>query len=207
MSDTVQESGTKRNRNKRTGENRLEEQLSLISELLTQQMNHWLLFPVAFTIMGCVSGLFPISRPDFLMWVCCGFLPVFTFFIQNKTKTLFPFFTLQSGCAASLSGFSCPEYCLSGYLCLMRHFLYGTVHGYPFPGRYSLATADSARCGNRNFPARHFTFVPRRGSCLGGLLCLYPHRMLCPVSSDLLYAALSELFICESEQQRRIACR
>ena len=91
MSDTVQESGTKRNRNKRTGENRLEEQLSLISELLTQQMNHWLLFPVAFTIMGCVSGLFPISSPDFLMWVCCGFLPVFTFFTRIKLKHFFPF--------------------------------------------------------------------------------------------------------------------
>lgn len=91
MSDTVQESGTKRNRNKRTGESRLEEQLSLVSELLTQQMNHWLLFPVAFTIMGCVSGLFPISRPDFLMWVCCGFLPVFTFFTRIKLKHFFPF--------------------------------------------------------------------------------------------------------------------
>lgn len=69
-----------------------ERRIECISELLTQQMNHWMLFSLVLTAMGCMSQYFPdIEKPDILMWVCCGILPVLTFLVRRKVTRFFPF--------------------------------------------------------------------------------------------------------------------
>lgn len=68
-----------------------EKRMKLIGELLTQQMNHWMLFPLLITIMGCMYMFADMSRPDTLMWLICGILPVLTFLARLKLTRFFPF--------------------------------------------------------------------------------------------------------------------
>ncbi len=68
-----------------------ERRIEFISELLTQQMNHWMLFPLTITVMGCLGAYFSVEKPDLLLWALCGLLPVFTFLIRWRTKHFLPF--------------------------------------------------------------------------------------------------------------------
>lgn len=68
-----------------------EKRIEFISEFLTQQMNHWMLFPLAITVMGCLGAYFPVKKPDTLLWTLCGVLPVCTFLVRWKANRFFPF--------------------------------------------------------------------------------------------------------------------
>ncbi len=68
-----------------------EKQIELISELLTQQMNHWMLFPLALIVLGGTSEYIDSGEPDILMWSICGFLPILTFLVRAKLKHFIPF--------------------------------------------------------------------------------------------------------------------
>lgn len=68
-----------------------ESRIECISELLTQQMNHWMLFSLVLTAMGCLGEYFPIAKPDILMWFCCGILPILTFLVRRRITHFFPF--------------------------------------------------------------------------------------------------------------------
>lgn len=79
-----------------------EKQIELACEFLTQQMNHWMLFPLIITAMGCMSEFVNIDKPDILMWFCGGILPILTFLVRGKIKRFIPF-TLCNLCILSLT--------------------------------------------------------------------------------------------------------
>lgn len=58
------------------------EKLLLIKELVVTQMNYWVLFTVAVTILG-INGL---ERPSMWLWLLCGLVP-FAFFLCRKYVT------------------------------------------------------------------------------------------------------------------------
>lgn len=70
--------------------------LQLINEFLTEQMNHWLLFPLALLI--CVyarrttdyTGFLPI-----LMWMLCSILPLAFFILRLRAKSFASFLILH----------------------------------------------------------------------------------------------------------------
>lgn len=80
----------------------MEEKIELLSEFLTQQLNHWILFPLALTIMGLTSHYTAISQPDLLMWAVCGLFPAVFYFLRTKISR-FPFFVLSHTAAVCLS--------------------------------------------------------------------------------------------------------
>lgn len=101
-----------------------EQRIELICELLTQQMNHWMLFPLTLTVMGCLGAYFPVEKPDLLLWSLCGILPVLTFLIRWKINGFLPFF-LCNLCVFALSfripaavfgGRAICSLCAAGYL-------------------------------------------------------------------------------------------
>lgn len=79
----------------------MEDKIELLSEFLTQQLNHWVLFPLALTIMGLTSRYTAVPRPDLLMWAICGFFPVVFYFLRRKISR-FPLFVLSHIGAAVL---------------------------------------------------------------------------------------------------------
>lgn len=59
--------------------------VELITEFLTEQMNHWMLFPMAMTVMGLSSEYTGCTRPDFVMWLLAGFLPFLLFWARIRS--------------------------------------------------------------------------------------------------------------------------
>lgn len=49
--------------------------IQLVYELLTEQLNHWMLFPVALTMMEMTRGQTGMQTPDLLLWTLCGLFP------------------------------------------------------------------------------------------------------------------------------------
>lgn len=69
------------------------ERLELVIEILTSQMNHWILFPLVMTALG-ISMIIgnPIEEaPDFLLWAVCGMVPIAFFSIRNYVERFWLF--------------------------------------------------------------------------------------------------------------------
>lgn len=60
------------------------QRLNWIIEFLTTQMNHWIFFPLEMTAMSIAMQFaeIPVETPDFLLWACCGTIPVICFLIR-----------------------------------------------------------------------------------------------------------------------------
>ncbi|MCI9337571.1 MAG: DUF4129 domain-containing protein [Lachnospiraceae bacterium] len=95
-----------------------------INELLTEQMNHWLLFPLPLTVMGVANKLLEIGEPGLLMWALCGLIPPLFFVFRCKIRNLILFLLAHLGTAVlvfAISGQSiltrilCTV-CVTGYL-------------------------------------------------------------------------------------------
>lgn len=65
--------------------------IEIITEFLVEQMNHWMLFPLAITVMGLASEHTGCTKPDFTMWILTGFLP-FLFFLARTNLQHFAAF-------------------------------------------------------------------------------------------------------------------
>lgn len=79
------------------------ERLSLVIELLTTQMNHWVFFPIVMTALGIstlYSGNMNVGQPDFLMWAVCGVFPFVFFLIRNCSKRFWLFILCHIAVAA-----------------------------------------------------------------------------------------------------------
>ena len=79
------------------------ERLELIIELLTTQMNHWLLFPIVMTVTavsGLIGGNAVTGQPEFLLWVVCGLFPVAFFFVRYRVERFWFFFLCHAAAAA-----------------------------------------------------------------------------------------------------------
>lgn len=102
--------------------------LKIISEFLTEQMNHWLLFPLVLTVKGLIRGVFGIGEPNALLWFACSLIPLVFFLFRRRITHLIPLVLLHLGAvalclllASSLSpGGNLPDkvfcvVCVSGY--------------------------------------------------------------------------------------------
>lgn len=59
-----------------------QKRIETITEFLVEQMNHWMLFPLAMTVMGLASEYSGCAKPDFGMWILTGFL-LFLFYLAR----------------------------------------------------------------------------------------------------------------------------
>lgn len=73
--------------------------LEYVNEILIVQMNHWVLYPVALTVIGLAAGFIGQGRPFVLMWGVCGLFPLLYLLIREKIKHFFPFLLLHLGVA------------------------------------------------------------------------------------------------------------
>ncbi len=60
--------------------------LILTIEFLTMQLNHWVLFLPAMTLMGLMAGLTGSTEPDWSMWALVGLLPFLCFLIRRRQR-------------------------------------------------------------------------------------------------------------------------
>ena len=77
--------------------------IQLICEVLTEQMNHWMLFPIALTIMEMTRGQTGMEKPDMLLWVLCSLFPLLFFVLRTHQggKRRIRFLLLSIACRAS----------------------------------------------------------------------------------------------------------
>lgn len=69
--------------------------IKILSELLTEQMNHWMLYPLALTFMGILREASGTGSPSLLLWIACGLFPIVFFLLRCKIGHLFPFIFLH----------------------------------------------------------------------------------------------------------------
>lgn len=69
--------------------------IDLLHEILTEQMNHWLLFPCALTIWGLAERYTGKVGPMLLLWMLCGALPFLFFIIRSRVDGFFSFMFLH----------------------------------------------------------------------------------------------------------------
>lgn len=62
------------------------QKLILITEFLTVQLNHWVLFLPAITVMGLAAGLTGSTGPDWGMWALAGLLSFLCFLIRGRQR-------------------------------------------------------------------------------------------------------------------------
>ncbi len=60
--------------------------IQILGEVLTEQMNHWMIFPVLLTIRGALSTFTKVTTPGVEMWAFMAILPLLTFLIRWKVK-------------------------------------------------------------------------------------------------------------------------
>lgn len=119
--------------------------IRFVNEILTQQMNHWLLYPLALLVAGASQNLTGEGNSMLLAWALCSLFPFCFFLIRIRVTRLFPFVLLHLG-TASLSllipaGFPAGKvvciFCALGYL-LYSHVL-RLKHDTVFSNRIHLA--------------------------------------------------------------------
>lgn len=69
--------------------------IKIASEILTEQMNHWLLFPLVLTVMGILREAFGIGDPSVLLWMACSLFPLIFFLLRCKIRHLIPLIFLH----------------------------------------------------------------------------------------------------------------
>lgn len=70
------------------------ERLDWLIEFLTEQMNHWIFFPLVMTVMGVGMKIaeLPLGEtPDFLPWIFCGLIPIACFLVRNFVEKFWVF--------------------------------------------------------------------------------------------------------------------
>ncbi|HBA47177.1 MAG TPA: hypothetical protein DCZ91_05145 [Lachnospiraceae bacterium] len=104
--------------------------IRFVNEILTEQMNHWMLFPLALIVGGASRYLTGEGNPMLLAWALCSLFPFFFFLIRCAAGHLLPFVLLHLAVAAlSLlvpvsfpAGKAVCILCAAGYL-LYSHIL------------------------------------------------------------------------------------
>lgn len=69
--------------------------LRILDELLTEIMNHWLLYPLLLVTMGISREMTDVGDPGLPLWFFCGLLPPAFFILRCKVKKLIPFVFLH----------------------------------------------------------------------------------------------------------------
>ena len=97
--------------------------IQLICELLTEQMNHWMLFPIALTMMEMTRGQTGMERPDLLFWALCGLFPLLFFALRLrhgcKKRYLFLLWHIAAASAYMLALSLIPRPSVCRRLCIL----------------------------------------------------------------------------------------
>lgn len=112
--------------------------LELLHEIITEQMNHWLLYPAALTVMGIAVQYMHRPGPNMALWALCGLLPVLFFLVRDRIRRFIPYMLLHLVIAASallLVPFKTTEFfvcaaCGLGYL--IHSFMIGMKSDKPY---------------------------------------------------------------------------
>lgn len=97
--------------------------IEILNELLTEQMNHWLLFPLPLTVMGVVNKVIGMGNPCLLLWILCSLIPPIYFLLRYKIKNLI-LFLLAHLCVVAI------VFAISGETILTRIVCTACVIGY-----------------------------------------------------------------------------
>lgn len=62
------------------------QKIELINEWLTEQMNHWLLFPLILTFIGVTRAIAGTREPSLWLWVLFSLFPLAFFLLRYKVK-------------------------------------------------------------------------------------------------------------------------
>ncbi len=117
--------------------------IEIINEFLTEQMTHWLLFPLPLTVMGVAKKLLDMGEPCVALWALCSLIPLAFFLFRCKIKNLILFLVAHLGVLALvfvLSGQSILTrivctICVVGYVIhsLVLRLKHGTVYSEGIP--------------------------------------------------------------------------
>lgn len=69
--------------------------LEILHEIITAQMNHWLLYPAALAVMGIAVKYMHRPGPNVALWALCGLLPLLFFLVRDRIKRFIPFVLLH----------------------------------------------------------------------------------------------------------------
>lgn len=95
-------------------------------EVLTEQMNHWMLFPLVLTVMGISRTVTGIHKPDLLLWELCSIFPLIMFIIRCKVNRFYIFALLHVGIAGLVLGLLyIPSF--RGGVCVVAAFVYAAL--------------------------------------------------------------------------------
>lgn len=94
------------------------ESVELTTEFLTEQMNHWMLFPLAMTVMGLSAEYTGCTKPDFGMWLLAGLLPFLLFWARIKSGNFAVFLGIHAAAAALAFVIPASDVC-SRVLCIL----------------------------------------------------------------------------------------
>lgn len=76
------------------------DKIRFVTEILTQQMNHWMLYPLALLVAGASRNLAGEGDVMLPAWALCSLFPFLFFLIRLKVSRLIPFVLLHVGAAA-----------------------------------------------------------------------------------------------------------
>lgn len=97
--------------------------IEIVNEFLTEQMNHWMLFPLLLTVMGVVKKLLGMGEPSLALWALCSLIPLAFFVFRCRVRNLLLFLLAHLGTAALV-------FALSGQSVLTRLVCTACVIGY-----------------------------------------------------------------------------
>nr|WP_300837117.1 DUF4129 domain-containing protein [uncultured Acetatifactor sp.] len=112
-----------------------------INELLREQMNHWLLFPLPLTFMGAANKLLGTGDPGLLIWALCSLIPPVFFFFRYRIRNLILFLLAHLGAATLV-------FALSGQSILSRVLCTVCVIGYLLQSLVLRLKQDTVYSGN-----------------------------------------------------------
>lgn len=99
--------------------------IQLICELLTEQMNHWILFPAALVIMEMTRGQTGMQKPDLMLWILCSLFPLLFFILRTyhvrkqKKRYLFLLWHLAAAAGLTLALLLVPRSFVGRMLCIL----------------------------------------------------------------------------------------
>lgn len=76
--------------------------IQVINEIMLEQMNHWMLYPLILTVMGVSRALLEIGEPSLPMWALCSLIPFAFFLFRYKVKNLILFVLAHLGVALAV---------------------------------------------------------------------------------------------------------
>ncbi len=99
--------------------------IQFLCELLTEQMNHWILFPVALTMMEMTRGQTGMEEPELLLWIFCSLFPLLFFALRayhvrkQKKRYLFVFWHIAAAAGFTLTLLLVPRPFVSRMICIL----------------------------------------------------------------------------------------